>query len=98
MVVLESLKVFRGKFIGGKCDGDTPRSMPNLEVKPVSVDGTVRGTHGRADHCQFRFREEVLTQGTSFFIADFYLQQSYENFLCVRKIFSQKNFFSGVDI
>ena len=30
--------------------------MPNLEVKPVSVDGTVRGTHGRADHCQFRLR------------------------------------------
>ena len=29
--------------------------MPNPEVKPARVDGTVWGTHGRADSCQFRF-------------------------------------------
>ncbi len=35
--------------------------MPNPEVKPASVDGTVWGTYGRVDHCQFRFDgEEVL--------------------------------------
>ena len=43
------------KIIGGKSGRDTPGTMPNPEVKPASVDGTVRGTHGRADHCQFRF-------------------------------------------
>ena len=61
MVVLKNLKLFRGiKIVGGKCGRVTPSSMPNLEVKPASVDGTVRGTHGRADHCQFRLRKGSL--------------------------------------
>ena len=50
--------MFREKVIGGKCGRDTPGNMPNPEVKPASVDGTVRGTHGRADRCQFRFNIE----------------------------------------
>ena len=43
-------------IIGGKCGGDTPSSMPNLEVKPASVDGTVWGTHGRADRRQYMIK------------------------------------------
>ena len=53
----EAEDMFREKIIGGKCGRDTPGHMPNPEVKPASVDGTVRGTHGRADHCQFRFNK-----------------------------------------
>ena len=34
--------------------------MPNLEVKPASVDGTVWGTHGRADRCQYMIREREV--------------------------------------
>ncbi len=50
----EAENVFRGKIIGGKCGRETPGNMPNPEVKPASVDGTMRGTHGRANRCQFR--------------------------------------------
>ncbi len=50
----EAEDMFRGQIIGGRCGRDTPGHMPNPEVKPASVDGTVRGTHGRADRCQFR--------------------------------------------
>ena len=39
-------------FFGGNSDGVTPGSMPNPEVKPVSADGTVWGTHGRVGLCQ----------------------------------------------
>ena len=64
--------MFRGKIIGGKCGRDTPGNMPNPEVKPASVDGTMRGTHGRADRCQFRFhREEVHVLGFLFFVCLF---------------------------
>ena len=58
------------KIIGGKCGRDTPGNMPNPEVKPASVDGTVRGTHGRANRCQFRLltREEVHSLGFLFFV------------------------------
>ena len=48
--------VFREKVIGGKCGREIPGNMPNPEVKPASVDGTVRGTHGRANRCQFRLQ------------------------------------------
>ena len=71
--------------------------MPNLEVKPASVDGTVRGTHGRADHCQFRFKRGSPYRGTSFFIATFYLQQSYTNaggmLNATNRVFMCENFF-----
>ena len=69
MAVYVTWRNVQGKVIGGKCGRDTPGNMPNPEVKPASVDGTVRGTHGRADRCQFRFhREEVHTMGFLFFI------------------------------
>ena len=44
----------QGKEIsaGGNSDSGTPGNMPNPEVKPVSADGTVWGTHGRAGLCQ----------------------------------------------
>lgn len=48
--------VFREKVIGGKCGREIPGNMPNPEVKPASVDGTVRGTYGRANRCQFRLQ------------------------------------------
>ena len=67
VVVLENM--FREKVIGGKCGRDTPGNMPNPEVKPASVDGTVRGTHGRANRCQFRLkRGEVHSWWTSLFL------------------------------
>ena len=66
MVVLKDLSLFRGKIIGGQCGGDTPRPMPNLEVKTASVDGTVRGTYGREDRCQFRLEEEFSFRGLFF--------------------------------
>ena len=58
------------KVIGGQCYRETPGPMPNPAVKPVSVDGTMWGTHGRVDRRQFRLiREEVsLSWGTSFFV------------------------------
>ena len=57
------------KVIGGKSDRDTPGSMPNPAVKPVSVDGTVWGTHGRADRRQFRFeKREVAICGFPFLL------------------------------
>ena len=60
--------MFREKVIGGRCGRDTPGHMPNPEVKPASVDGTVRGTHGRADRCQFRFHiERKFTFGLPLF-------------------------------
>ena len=62
VVVLENM--FREKVIGGKCGRDTPGNMPNPEVKPASVDGTVRGTHGRANRCQFR----LIERGSSFMV------------------------------
>ena len=64
----EAEDMFREKIIGGKCGRDTPGNMPNPEVKPASVDGTVRGTHGRAGRCQFRLkRGEVHSWWTSLF-------------------------------
>ena len=54
----EAEDMFREKIIGGKCGRDTPGNVPNPEVKPASVDGTVRGTHGIAGRCQFRLRIE----------------------------------------
>ena len=60
--------MFREKVIGGKCGRDTPGNMPNPEVKPASVDGTVRGTHGRADRCQFRLRGGSSYLGFLFFM------------------------------
>ena len=64
----------QGKIIGGKCGRDTPGNMPNPEVKPASVDGTVRGTHGRADRCQFKLKdeEEVQFWASSFFVFTFH--------------------------
>ena len=61
--------VFREKVIGGKCGREIPGNMPNPEVKPASVDGTVRGTHGRANRCQFRLHtgEDVHLLGFLFF-------------------------------
>ena len=68
VVVLENM--FREKVIGGKCGRDTPGNMPNPEVKPASVDGTVRGTHGRADRCQLKLKieEEVHVSFLFFYI------------------------------
>ena len=62
-------EMFRdNKIIGGKCGRVTPGNMPNPEVKPASVDGTVRGTYGRADRCQFRLHgEEVHLFGLPLF-------------------------------
>ena len=43
--------------------------MPNPAVKPVSVDGTMWGTHGRADRRQFRLkREEVFMMRLPLFV------------------------------
>ena len=56
------------KIIGGKSGRDTPGTMPNPAVKPVSVDGTVWGTYGRANRCQYKLRErEVVTMTASLF-------------------------------
>ena len=49
--------MFRGQIIGGKCGRDTPGYMPNPEVKPASVDGTIWGTYGRVDRCQYRLQK-----------------------------------------
>ena len=66
------LKMCSGeKIIGGKCGRDTPGNMPNPEVKPASVDGTMRGTHGRADRCQFRFHKRKFTCWASSFLYAF---------------------------
>ena len=70
MAVYVMLNLCSGiKFIGGKCGRDTPGNMPNPEVKPASVDGTVWGTYGRVDRCQFRLhREEAHSLGFLFFV------------------------------
>ena len=55
-------------IIGGRCSRDTPGTMPNPAVKPVSVDGTVWGTYGRANRCQYKLRErEVVIMTASLF-------------------------------
>ena len=55
------LFVLSGKMIiGDKCSRDTPGNMPNPAVKPASVDGTVWGTYGRANRCQFRNKEREV--------------------------------------
>ena len=59
----EAEDMFREKVIGGRCGRDTPGNMPNPEVKPASVDGTVRGTHGRANRCQFRLNDRGSSLG-----------------------------------
>ena len=62
--------VFREKLLATNAAGVIPGNMPNPEVKPASVDGTVRGTHGRANRCQFRLHtgEEVHLLGFLFFL------------------------------
>ena len=53
-------------IIGGKCDRDTPGTMPNPAVKPVSVDGTVWGTYGRANRCQYKLRKREVVSDDGF--------------------------------
>ena len=56
------------KLLAANAAGSHPVNMPNPEVKPASVDGTVRGTYGRADRCQFRLHgEEVQLFGLPLF-------------------------------
>ena len=63
------LKMCSGeKIIGGKCGRETPGNMPNPEVKPASVDGTMRGTHGRADRRQFRLHRGSSVLGLPLFL------------------------------
>ena len=62
--------VFREKFIGGKCGREIPGNMPNPEVKPASVDGTVRGTYGRANRCQVRLR--TMERKFTYWASSFY--------------------------
>ena len=66
----------RERLSGGQSDRVTPGPMPNPEVKPVSADGTVWGTHGRAGRCQKTIlkdgRERMMfpsSRGRFFFLA-----------------------------
>ena len=54
-VLIEDM--FREKLLAANAAGSHPVNMPNPEVKPASVDGTVRGTHGRADRCQLKLKK-----------------------------------------
>ena len=71
------------KFIGGKCGRVIPGNMPNPEVKPASVDGTVRGTHGRANRCQFKLKDEEEVQ---FWASSFFVFMFHDIILAILKI------------
>ena len=61
-----------GNFSGGQSDRVTPGPMPNPEVKPVSADGTMRGTHGRAGRRQYFFYKRCNIECSSILHRYFY--------------------------
>ena len=65
------------RIYGDYCDGVTPFSISNKEVKPISADGTTV-TSGRVGRCQIFFKKASFIRG--FFFNLFYVNKSKKEF------------------